>query len=116
MASNHEFTIPVGKLSLVGMKGCEDLAEKVNHYLVEWRAERHSDYFNESDFIGYCRDSYLLKASCPRFGDGEAKGTLKETVRGFREIIEGKHDEIPESCFLFAGTIDDVVAKYRKGE
>ena len=37
---------------------------------------------------------------------------LKETVRGFREIIEGKHDQIPESCFLFAGTIDDVVAKW----
>ena len=38
---------------------------------------------------------------------------LKETVRGFREIIEGKHDAIPESCFLFAGTIDDVVAKWK---
>ena len=37
---------------------------------------------------------------------------LKETVRGFKEIIEGKHDAIPESCFLFAGTIDDVVAKW----
>ena len=41
---------------------------------------------------------------------------LKETVRGFREIIDGKHDEIPESCFLFAGTIDDVVANFRGGE
>jgi len=41
---------------------------------------------------------------------------LKETVRGFREIMDGKHDEIPESCFLFAGTIDDVVAKFRGGE
>ena len=40
---------------------------------------------------------------------------LKETIRGFQEIIDGKHDEIPESCFLFAGTIDDVVAKYREG-
>ena len=40
---------------------------------------------------------------------------LKETVRGFKEIIEGKHDQIPESCFLFAGTIDDVVTKW-KGE
>ena len=39
---------------------------------------------------------------------------LKETVRGFREIIEGRHDEIPESYFLFAGTIDEVVAKYQK--
>ena len=41
---------------------------------------------------------------------------LKETVRGFREIIEGKHDAIPESCFLFAGTIDDVVAKWKGQE
>ena len=38
---------------------------------------------------------------------------LKETIRGFKEIIEGKHDEIPESCFLYAGTIDDVVAKWK---
>jgi F-type H+-transporting ATPase subunit beta len=41
---------------------------------------------------------------------------LKETIRSFREIIEGKHDQIPESCFLFAGSIDDVVAKYKGGE
>ena len=38
---------------------------------------------------------------------------LKETIRGFREIIEGKHDEIPEYCFLLAGTIDDVVDKWK---
>ena len=41
---------------------------------------------------------------------------LKETIRGFKEIIEGKHDEIPESAFLFAGTIDEVVAKAKKGD
>ena len=40
---------------------------------------------------------------------------LRETIRGFKEIVEGKHDDIPESAFLFAGTIDDVVAK-AKGE
>jgi F-type H+-transporting ATPase subunit beta len=39
---------------------------------------------------------------------------LKETVRGFREILEGKHDDIPESAFLFAGTIDDVVERAKK--
>ena len=38
---------------------------------------------------------------------------LKETIRGFKEIIEGKHDAIPESCFLYAGTIDDVVEKWK---
>ena len=41
---------------------------------------------------------------------------LKETIRGFKEIIEGKHDNIPESFFLFAGSIDDVVAKFQAGE
>jgi len=38
---------------------------------------------------------------------------LKETIRGFKEIIEGKHDEIPESCFLYTGTIDEVVEKWK---
>ena len=37
---------------------------------------------NDADFIGYCRDTYQLQADCPRFGTGEAKGTLKESVRG----------------------------------
>lgn len=41
---------------------------------------------------------------------------LKETIRGFKEIIEGKHDDIPESAFLFAGSIDDVVERAKKGE
>ena len=41
---------------------------------------------------------------------------LKESIRGFREIIQGKHDEIPESFFLYAGSIDEVVAKFRGGE
>ena len=41
---------------------------------------------------------------------------LKETIRGFKEIIEGKHDDIPESAFLFAGTIDEVVERAKKGE
>ena len=41
---------------------------------------------------------------------------LKETIRSFKEIIEGKHDDIPESYFLFAGSIDEVVEKYQGGE
>lgn len=39
---------------------------------------------------------------------------LKETVRGFKEIIDGKHDDIPEQMFLYAGTIDEVVERYKK--
>ncbi len=41
---------------------------------------------------------------------------LKETIRGFKEIIEGMHDDLPESAFLFAGTIDDVVEKAKSAE
>ena len=41
---------------------------------------------------------------------------LKETIRGFKEILEGKHDDLPESAFLFVGTIDEAVAKAKKGE
>ncbi len=40
---------------------------------------------------------------------------IKETVRGFKEILEGKHDDLPESAFLFVGTIDEAVAKAKKG-
>ena len=39
---------------------------------------------------------------------------IKETIRGFREILDGKHDSLPESAFLFAGTIDEVVEKAKK--
>ena len=41
---------------------------------------------------------------------------LKETIRSFKEIIEGKHDQIPESYFLYAGSIDEVVEKFKGGE
>ena len=41
---------------------------------------------------------------------------LKETIRGFREIIDGKHDDLPESAFLFVGTIDEAIEKAKKGE
>ena len=41
---------------------------------------------------------------------------IKETIRGFKEILEGKHDDIPESAFLFAGSIDEVVARAEKAK
>lgn len=41
---------------------------------------------------------------------------LKETIRGFKEIIDGKHDNLPESAFLFVGSIDEAVEKAKKGE
>ena len=82
MGSIHEVSIPVGPLSIVGMRGCEGLVGKIDKYLADWRSERHGELMSDGDFIGYCRDSYQIKTDCPRFGTGEAKGTIKESVRG----------------------------------
>ncbi len=78
----HEISIPVGMLSIVSMRGCEDLCAKVDAYLAQWRAARHGELTADADFNGYIRDSYLLKTKCPRFGSGEAKGTILESARG----------------------------------
>ena len=62
--------------------GCKPLGEKVDQYLVKWRAERESEHKESLAFAGYQRDSYLLDAKVPRFGSGEAKGQILESVRG----------------------------------
>ena len=75
-------TIPVGSLGIIPLKGCRSLGEKVDYYLVKWRAERENEHKGSLAFTGYERPSYLLEADVPRFGSGEAKGVIKESVRG----------------------------------
>ncbi len=75
-------TIPVGSLGIVALEGCKALGEKVDHYLVGWRTERENAHSESLAFKGYQRDSYLVKTKVPRFGSGEAKGVILESVRG----------------------------------
>lgn len=75
-------TIPVGSLGVIALKGCKTLGEKVDYYLVKWRAERESEHKDSLAFAGYQRDTYLLNVDIPRFGSGEAKGIIQESVRG----------------------------------
>ena len=75
-------TIPVGPLGLIPLKSCAELGEKVNRHLVEWRRERESEHKSTSAFTGYQRDNYIIDAQTPRFGSGEAKGTIEESIRG----------------------------------
>ncbi len=75
-------SIPVGSLGIISLSGCLPLAEQVDKYLVRWRAERESEHKGSLAFSGYQRDSYLLKAKTPRFGSGEGKGEILESVRG----------------------------------
>lgn len=58
-----------GELSVIGMKGCEEFVAKVDDYLRDWRSDE-------------CEGTYLVDSSCPRFGSGEAKGTVHQSLRG----------------------------------
>ena len=75
-------TIPVGSLGVISLEGCRSLGQKIDYYLVKWRTERESEHKDSLAFAGYQRDSYLLDAKVPRFGSGEAKGVILESVRG----------------------------------
>ena len=75
-------TVPVGPLGLIPLKGMEEFTKKVNNYLVEWRKERESEHKGTLLFSEYEKDSYIIKSSISRFGSGEAKGTIEESVRG----------------------------------
>ncbi|WP_019230247.1 ribose-phosphate pyrophosphokinase [Sedimentibacter sp. B4] len=70
---------PFGDLSIVAMKGCEEIAAKIDYYLKEWRQDNNGVIYSEGS--NPVR-TYLLDAVCPRFGSGEAKGVINETVRG----------------------------------
>ena len=79
----HELdTIPVGSLGLITLKGCEELGTKINDYIVDWRHEREREHKATTALSGYQQDNYIVKASVPRFGSGEAKGVINESVRG----------------------------------
>ena len=75
-------TIPVGSLRIIPLSSCENLGKKVDSYLVKWRTERENEHKNSIAFAGYQRDSYILSTKVPRFGSGEGKGEILESVRG----------------------------------
>ncbi|MGN0342333.1 MAG: ribose-phosphate pyrophosphokinase [Roseburia sp.] len=75
--------VPYGNLGMIPLQSCKELGEKVDQYLVSWRKDRQLRHPNDSFMQSYQRDSYILKASTPRFGSGEAKGVLAESARGY---------------------------------
>ncbi|MBQ7066007.1 MAG: ribose-phosphate pyrophosphokinase [Lachnospiraceae bacterium] len=75
-------TIPVGSLGIIPLKSCQELGARIDQYLVDWRTERENAHKDSLAFSGYQRDSYILKTKVPRFGSGEAKGVILESVRG----------------------------------
>ena len=74
--------IPFGPLGIIAMPGCEEMGKKLDFYLTKWRKERENEHKETVSFLGYDRESFLIDVHCPRFGSGEAKGTIKRSVRG----------------------------------
>lgn len=75
-------TIPVGTLGIIPLPGCKSLGEQIDYYLVKWRTEREMEHKDSLAFSGYQRDTYLVKSKVPRFGSGEGKGQILESIRG----------------------------------
>ncbi|MDR1630329.1 MAG: ribose-phosphate pyrophosphokinase [Oscillospiraceae bacterium] len=87
-ARNNEFTtIPYGPLGIITLPGCEELAQKIDSFIVNWRAERESEHKGTIAFAGYQRASYIINTEFIRFGTGEGKAVIHESVRGYDLFI-----------------------------
>ncbi len=75
-------SLPFAPLGVIAMPGCEEIGKKIDFYLTKWRRERESEFKNDASFVAYERDTYMIDVSCPRFGSGEAKGVIRQSVRG----------------------------------
>ena len=87
MANDYVFndTLPVAPLKIAALESCKELAQKVNDHIINFRRndiEVLKKRQENLQYRGYDVDSYLLKCKCPRFGSGEAKGSVEESVRG----------------------------------
>ena len=77
-----EKTLPMAPLKIVALDSCKELGQKVNDYIVSFRNSATETSPELAELANYDFDNYLVEASCARFGSGEAKGMLKESVRG----------------------------------
>ena len=77
-----ENALPVGPLKIIALNSAEKLGRNVNDYLVTFRRNMRKTVHDDPAFRGYIENNYLVDASCPRFGSGEGKGELHESVRG----------------------------------
>lgn len=75
MSQPFETVLPLGELSIIGMHGCEEITKKIDWYLKQWTCDKDSDH------------TFIIDAICPRFGTGEGKGVILQSVRGHDVFI-----------------------------
>ena len=82
-----EEALPVAPLKIAALESCRELSQKVNDYIVRFRQDTLKECIDSPLFSSYQLDNYLIECKCPRFGTGEAKGILGESIRGKDLII-----------------------------
>ena len=75
-------TVPVGKLGIIVHPSCAELGKRIDQYIVNWRKEREHEHKENVVFKDYEQDTYIIDATCSRFGTGEAKALISDSVRG----------------------------------
>ena len=75
-------TIPVGPLGIIALPSCRELGDKIDSFIASWREQRENEHTSTLPFNGYLKKSYMVDAKIPRFGSGEAKGIINQSVRG----------------------------------
>ena len=105
--------IPVGPLALMPLQSIAPLGKKVNDYLVSWRTKRESEHKQTLAFSGYQKSDYIVPTKISRFGTGEAKGEILETVRGvdIYLLVDVMNYSITYSIF---GHVDDHYADLKR--
>jgi len=82
--NNDLLTRPFGPLGIIAMPGCEEAAQKINEYLMKWYEQQEAlEDMPLYTQMGANRDNFLIEAHCPRFGTGEGKAIIKDSVRGY---------------------------------
>ena len=86
-------TVPVGKLGIIVHPSCAELGKRIDQYIVNWRKEREHEHKENVVFKDYEQDTYIIDATCSRFGTGEAEGTHLRFCSWRRSLY-------PCRCFL----------------
>lgn len=77
-----EKALPIAPLKIAALDSCKELGQKVNDYIVSFRQNAVEKWPDSASIANYRLENYLVDSACPRFGSGEAKGMLRESIRG----------------------------------
>ena len=82
-ARKNRDALPIGDLGIIALPSSAEMGRKINDYIVGWRKERDHKHSAHPQLTGYVRDNYLIRSETPRYGSGEGKATIYDSIRGY---------------------------------